>query len=272
MADEKTPEAKQKPEEKGAKPAADAKEEHGLSPDAKKKDKKEKEKKQGTEKKVKKVDYGPDFRYIVRLANSDLDGTRRVEHALTGIRGVGHRVGPILADAAGVPRTERIGKLSDAQIEQLAKTLERVSEILPGWAVNRPFDYETGADMHLVGSNVDIVLRDDLNRLKKIRSYRGVRHELGQKVRGQRTRSHGRTGLAVGVARQKAIEGEKKEGEAAAPGAAPAAKGITGAKPLGGAKPAAGAAPAAAPAAGGAKPAPAAGGAKPAAKPEGGKK
>jgi small subunit ribosomal protein S13 len=48
-----------------------------------------------------------------------------------------------------------------------------------------------------------MVLKDDINRLKMIRCYRGVRHESGHKVRGQRTRSNGRKGLTLGVSKNK---------------------------------------------------------------------
>jgi small subunit ribosomal protein S13 len=228
---------------KDAKPEAAEKPtpEEKTAPAKKKKDDKKKEA-AGAEKKTKKVDYGPDFKYIVRIANTDLDGTKTVQLALTGIKGVGNRVANIIADHAGVPRNEKIGKLSDAQVDGLAKTVEGVAAILPPWAVNHPLDWESGQDLHLIGSNVDILLRDDINRLKKIRSYRGVRHELGQKVRGQRSRSNGRTGLTVGVSRVKAPEGEKKEEpKAAAPAAAaPKAAAPAAAKPAAPAKPAEG--------------------------------
>ena len=53
-------------------------------------------------------------------------------------------------------------------------------------------------------------LRDDINVMKKIRSYRGIRHERGLPVRGQRTRAHGRVGLALGVSRREAREASKE--------------------------------------------------------------
>lgn len=244
MADEETKTPPPKDESK-AESAAEAKAEKPLSPDAKRKEKKQK---QPTEKKIKKVDYGPDFKYIVRIANTDLDGTKKVELALTGIKGVGVRMGTLIADRAAVPRSEPIGKLTDAQIEALVATVDGVAEAAPDWIVNRQFDWESGQSMHLVGSNVDVMLRDDLNRLKKIRSYRGVRHETGQRVRGQRTRSHGRTGLTVGVSRVKAAEAKKAEGKKEEEGKE-AAKPAAPAAPAGGAKPATPAAK------GGAKPA-----------------
>jgi small subunit ribosomal protein S13 len=69
---------------------------------------------------------------------------------------------------------------------------------------NRPKDLYTGAKRHLLGADVSMTVDDDINLLKKIRAYRGIRHETGQKVRGQRTKSTGRTGLIVGVKRKKA--------------------------------------------------------------------
>jgi small subunit ribosomal protein S13 len=108
--------------------------------------------------------------------------------------------------------------------------------------------------MHIVGVDLEVRRKDDINLMKMIRSYKGVRHEDGQKVRGQRTRSNGRTGLTLGVMRQRLLQGAAPA-EGGAPAAAaekPAAeekKPLTGGKGATAAKPAA-AAPAAKPAEG----------------------
>jgi len=155
-----------------------------------------------------------DFRYIVRMANTELDGTRSVAYALTAIGGVGIRVAEAVAHLSGVSRTERLGNLSDADTDRIALTLGKLGEVSPHWMVNRPRDWATGADFHVFGAELEIHRRDDINRMKMIRSYRGVRHEQGQKVRGQRTRSNGRTGLTVGVMKKLAIQAAKaKEAE-----------------------------------------------------------
>ena len=62
-------------------------------------------------------------------------------------------------------------------------------------------DYVTGEDIHLIESDLDMTLRDDLNRMKKTRSYKGRRHEVGLPVRGQRTKSTFRKSATVGVRR-----------------------------------------------------------------------
>ena len=72
---------------------------------------------------------------------------------------------------------------------------------IPDWMLNRREDYETGKNIHLIESDLDMTLRDDLNRMKKTRSYKGRRHEAGLPVRGQRTKSTFRNSSSVGVKR-----------------------------------------------------------------------
>ena len=77
---------------------------------------------------------------------------------------------------------------------------------LPAFLINRRKDFETGEDEHLIGSNLEMKKEFDIRRLKKIRSYRGLRHAFGHPTRGQRTRSHFRSKgkkKAVGVKSKK---------------------------------------------------------------------
>jgi len=204
------PEEKPAAEPEGA--AVPAKPEKGERPTKKKEEAKEEPKAPRAPKKLEGVKE--DFRYIVRMANTDLDGTRSVGIALTAIPGVGIRVSEAIADLAGVPRAERLGNLSEEQTDKIEATLGNLGELFPPWMVNRPKDWESGLDQ----VQVEVRLRDDINLMKMIRSYKGVRHETGQKVRGQRTRSNGRTGLTVGVTKKAALEAAKaKKAEEAAP-------------------------------------------------------
>jgi small subunit ribosomal protein S13 len=152
-----------------------------------------------------------DFKYIVRLAGTDLDGEQQVRSALTSLKGLGNRTAIIVADAADLDRDRKLGTLADEEADRLRETVDNLDDHVPEWLLNRRNDVETGDDEHLVAGNIDMRKREDLNRLKKIRCYRGVRHEQGQKVRGQRTRSNGRTGLTVGVDRE-ALQEQAQEG------------------------------------------------------------
>ena len=183
------------------------------------------EKPQKGEKKAAKAHEAPkkehpaNFKFIVRMINTDINGEHSVLIGLTKIKGIGLRASHTITKLAGVNPGVQIGTLEDAAIAKIEETIGNYVEIVPGWMVNRQHDWESGDDMHLVGIDVEVTLKDDINRMKMIRCYKGIRHERGQKVRGQRTRSNGRTGLQVGVIRQKlapAQAGEKsaeKKGE-----------------------------------------------------------
>lgn len=196
MADQKEPRQKGQPKEKDGTAKADKK-----GPPAEKKT-------------VPKRDEN--FRYIVRLINTDIDGSKSIVMGLSGVKGMGIRSAEIIARMADIPRSTKIGDLPEAKTDELEKLINDFAEKVPHWMVNRQNDWSTGADMHLVGVDIDLNKRDDVNLMKMIRCYKGIRHEQGQKVRGQRTRSNGRTGMTMGVIRKKeepgkAPEAEKKE-------------------------------------------------------------
>ena len=143
------------------------------------------------------------FNYIVRIAASDIDGQKRTVIGLQSIKGVGKRVAEIIAKKAGVDPAVKMGSLPEDKIKEIEELVTSYVEYAPQWAINRQNDYETGADMHLLGNDLDLVQKDDINRMKMIRCYRGIRHEGHHKVRGQRTRSNGRHGLTMGVSKKK---------------------------------------------------------------------
>jgi len=144
-----------------------------------------------------------EIKYFVRVRNTDLDGTKAVHIALTGIKGVGSHTSRTIAALAGVDPRAIIGKLDDESVGRIASAVDTYTEQVPAWMVNRPKDIYTGDARHLLGTDLTMANDDDVNRIRKMRSYRGIRHETGQKVRGQRTKSTGRTGTTVGVKRKK---------------------------------------------------------------------
>ncbi len=144
-----------------------------------------------------------DFNFIVRIANSDIDGQKRTVIGLQSIKGVGKRVAEIVAKRAQIDPAVKIGALPDDKVAELEELVTKYVEYAPEWAINRQNDYESGSDMHLLGNDLDIIQKDDINRMKMIRCYRGIRHETHHKVRGQRTRSNGRRGLTMGVSKKK---------------------------------------------------------------------
>lgn len=153
------------------------------------------------EQKKSKPEENPDFKYIVRIANTDLDGKYQVIPGIAIVKGLGIRTAAVVANRSGVNPYQKLGNLTDEDVQKLQAAVENIGETLPAWMLNRRKDIDSGEDAQLIGTDVEIRLRDDLNRLKKIRTFRGLRHESGQKVRGQRSKSNGRTGLTLGVQR-----------------------------------------------------------------------
>jgi len=169
------------------------------------KEKSEKTKKDKGEsgKKDLKKEKDDDFSYIVRIANTDIDGNKKVTHGLTSIKGIGMHIASLIIDTTGIDPKIKMGDLTEPQIEKIRNTIDDIENIAPKWMLNHRKDYETGKDMHLTGSEIDMRLRDEINIMKKIRSYRGIRHERGLRARGQRTRSNNRSGLTLGVSKKR---------------------------------------------------------------------
>jgi small subunit ribosomal protein S13 len=144
-----------------------------------------------------------EIKYIVRIAQTDLDGKKSVQYALTGLKGVGIRTARVLTQRANIDPNDSMGYLDDEQVERLRESVANFTQNVPTWMFNYRKNPVTGENGHLLGSQVDLTLRETLNRMKKTRSYVGIRHERGHKVRGQRTKSTGRRGATVGVQRKK---------------------------------------------------------------------
>lgn len=145
-----------------------------------------------------------DFKHMVRIARRDVDGNKTIENALADIKGVGRALSMAVCTSAGFDAEQKIGYLSDDEVTRIEEAVKNPQKYdIPEWMLNRRNDYETGKTEHLIESDLDMRLREDLNRMKKVRSYKGRRHEVGLPVRGQRTKSTFRKGKSVGVSRRR---------------------------------------------------------------------
>ena len=141
-----------------------------------------------------------EFRHIVRIIGTDLDGSGKLEYGLVKIKGLGINLSKTVVKKTGLNGDLRIGNLTDANIQKIEDVLNNLNKYdLPSWLLNRSKDLETGEDLHLMGPDLTLRVKSDINNMKQLRSWKGTRHSLGLKVRGQRTKTCGRTGRAVGV-------------------------------------------------------------------------
>ena len=107
-----------------------------------------------------------------RLLGVDVPNDKPICVSLTYLYGVGRKVSRDLCHKAGVDPQKRARELGEDEVGRLAALLER------DYTVEGPLRRQ---------------IQQNINRLKDIKSYRGLRHRLGLPVRGQRTRTNART-------------------------------------------------------------------------------
>ncbi len=146
-------------------------------------------------------------RTVVRLYNTDLDGSLPVERALRKIKGISFMFAKGLCTSTGTDPKKPLIELNEEERRIIENAVKNPQ--IPRFLLNRRKDTETGKDLHLISTDLDFRKREDIHFMRKIRCYRGIRHELGQPVRGQRTRSSFRTQKTVGVVKKKAMPGSK---------------------------------------------------------------
>ena len=144
------------------------------------------------------------YRHLVRIGGVDIEGDMPAIFGLTRIKGVSYSLANAILTIAGIDKQKLIGFLTDEEIQKIEEILsDPVSHGIPWWLVNRQRDPETGKNLHYIGSQLVLRTKKDIELMIKIKSWKGIRHALGLKVRGQRTRTTGRKGLTVGVQKKK---------------------------------------------------------------------
>ena len=121
----------------------------------------------------------------------------------------------MVCNLAGVDKMAKTGYLNDEQIKKIDGVLNNPLKYnAPNWMLNRRKNYEDGKDYHLVTGNLSFAEENDIKRMKKIRSYKGVRHGIGLPVRGQRTKSNFRKNkgkASLGVVKKGVVKTDKAE-------------------------------------------------------------
>jgi small subunit ribosomal protein S18e len=136
-----------------------------------------------------------EFQHILRVLNTNIEGKRKSMFAMTKICGVGKRFSNIICKKAEVEVDRRAGTLSNEEIEKLVAIINNPRQFkVPSWMLNRQRDFVTGKTNQVVINNLIGAVRSDIERLKKVRAHRGIRHFWMHRVRGQHTKTTGRKG------------------------------------------------------------------------------
>ena len=142
------------------------------------------------------------LRHIVRVANTDLKGAKHILYALAAIKGVGVMYANAVCADAGMDPTRKTGSLTDEEVRRVDEIVKEPLKFgIPEWLLDRRRDPVTGKDTHLVSNDLQFAKENDIKMMKKIKTWKGVRHMTDQPVRGQSTRSNFRRnkGNVMGV-------------------------------------------------------------------------
>jgi len=144
---------------------------------------------------------------IVRIAGRDIKGETKLRMALIRVKGIGVTLSSaltkIISNKFNISKNTMIGELSDEQVDMLMEVISNPNKYgIPERMLNRQKDPETNQSTHIIGTDLTFRTKQDITNLKDLNTWKGYRHAYGQKVRGQRTRTTGRTGMTVGVLRK----------------------------------------------------------------------
>ena len=145
-----------------------------------------------------------EFTHILRVQNTNINGKQKAPFGLRQIKGVGRRFAIYALKIAQVNTDKRSGEITPTEINTVSDIIARPTDYnIPKWFLNRQKDPRNGNYSQLISNQLDTAFREDLERMRKAKNHRGLRHLWGQRCRGQRTKSTGRCGKTLGVTRKK---------------------------------------------------------------------
>ncbi len=149
-----------------------------------------------------------DLKHIVRVATTDLEGSKPLKQSLLKIKGVSHSMINAVCNVSKIDKNKKTGLLNGEEVKKLEEIIKNPIKFkIPSWMLNRERDNETGEDKHLTAVGLKLNKDFDIKRLMRIKSYRGLRLAVGLPVRGQKTKSNfrpnKRKGKGLGVKTKK---------------------------------------------------------------------
>ena len=128
------------------------------------------------------------FQHILRVQNTNIDGTRNIMFAMTAIRGIGRRFSNLICKKADIDLSkvnqsrsldrmnhsviQRAGQLDDDEIKRMETIMLNPRQYkIPDWFLNRQKDWKDGTFGQCISNGLDTKLREDLERLKKVKRH-----------------------------------------------------------------------------------------------------
>ncbi|MBU0929911.1 MAG: 30S ribosomal protein S13 [Nanoarchaeota archaeon] len=146
---------------------------------------------------------------IIRLMDKDIEGNTKLLKSLLMVYGVKFSMANAVCNYLNLDKGKKIGLFLPDELKTIEDLIKHPENKLPSWLFNRRKDPETGDDKHIASNDLKMRKEFDIKFMRKIKSYKGIRHSMGQPVRGQRTRAHFRkSGKSLGVTK-KSVAGKK---------------------------------------------------------------
>jgi len=144
---------------------------------------------------------------MVRVLSTDIEGKMTVYSGLAKIKGVSWALSNAICKILKLDKKRKIGSLTEKEVGEISKIIKENK--IPKFLLNRQNDFETGEDKHLTSADLELKKEFDIKRLKKIKSYKGLRHSSNLPMRGQRTKSNFRRNRRKGAGIKKKNKKEK---------------------------------------------------------------
>jgi small subunit ribosomal protein S13 len=149
----------------------------------------------------KKIEKKEEHITLVRILGKDIRGDIKLGAALTKIKGISWAFSNAICKVLKLDKDKKIQDFEKKDLEKIEEFIKNPK--VPDFLKNRQKDFDDGQGKHIGGSDLKLRTEFDIKRLKKIRSYRGVRHSANLPVRGQRTKSNFRRNRKPSVAAAK---------------------------------------------------------------------
>lgn len=150
------------------------------------------------------------MRQIVRIINVDIPGNKQLYYALKKVKGVSYSFANAICYMANIEKNKKLGELSDDEVKKVEDVIKNPQKYkIPSFLYNRRKDIVTGENRHIITADLKLQTELDIKKLKRIHTYRGIRHSMGLPVRGQKTKGHFRHGGTIGVQKKKMSTGKK---------------------------------------------------------------
>ncbi|KXB06658.1 hypothetical protein AKJ51_03235 [candidate division MSBL1 archaeon SCGC-AAA382A20] len=145
------------------------------------------------------------------MFGTDIPGEVNIKDGLREIKGINFRASKAILREADIDPGRDAGDITEGEGDSIKDVIENAK--IPDYLLNRRRDPEDGKAKFLVSNDLEIQERQDIDRIKKLGAYRGIRHRRGLPVRGQKTQSSFRGKSSVGVSRERIKKEESESGE-----------------------------------------------------------